>query len=449
MLISLCLGSIAAQMRDDASSLALRHARQSYEHAQIGDLVAAEEQMRAAIAAMPGNPMLHSGLGGILKQSGRTAAARDAFARAVELDPANPIFRLQLAERLWELGERRDAGAHLDEIPNTSPQHAAAQLLSGLIAAADGDCARAVTDFGEAFSLVKGRTDAMQALAGCHLQLGRLDEARAVLDELVSAGDVTAGIHQLVARLHARSGEADLATQAFEAGLVKDAQNEGLHLEFGAFLAREARYRAGTAFAEQAAGRFPDCARCFEMLGYFQWKRHENIASVDSYKRALQLDPDSPGALAGLGIAQTEAGMLDDAQVTLTSSLERFPTHAALRQSLGVLLQLRAETGGGALSDAMEMFESAVRLDPGLKESHYRLGVIALDSGHVSKALSHLEKAASGTGTDRRVHYALFRAYRRAGRAAEAAEALRRFQSIKQAEDAEQREPVVGAGGRQ
>ena len=71
-------------------------------------------------------------------------------------------------------------------------------------------------------------------------------------------------------------------------------QLEEVSLELGADLGRKAQYKDGLAIASDAARRFPDSARVYQMLGFFQTKQRMNVAAVTSYRRALSLDSSSP-----------------------------------------------------------------------------------------------------------------------------------------------------------
>src|SRR5262245_9305973 len=88
-------------------------------------------------------------------------------------------------------------------------------------------------------------------------------------------------------------------------------------LERGAILARGHQYPAGLALAKTLAERFPASSSAHQMLGFFQMKCQENLAAVRSYRRALELDAESPDIAVGLAVAQSAGGMEPEAQRTL------------------------------------------------------------------------------------------------------------------------------------
>src|SRR5207248_4516153 len=84
---------------------------------------------------------------------------------------------------------------------------------------------------------------------------------------------------------------------------------EQVYLQLGADLGKSGRFNAGLVAATEASQRFPASASVFQMLGYFQTKRHMNVAAVKSYQRAVELDLSSAESLVGLAMAQSAAGL--------------------------------------------------------------------------------------------------------------------------------------------
>lgn len=219
---------------------------------------------------------------------------------------------------------------------------------------------------------------------------------------------------------------------------AQDVQADALRhdLETGAALAKAHRYKNGLALARTLVARFPDSAPAHQMLGFFETKCQENIAAVASYRRALDLDPDSPGAAIGLGIAQSAAGMDQDARHTFEAAIARFPQNPIPYQALGTLLLKLSDAGQAQPAQAERMFAAALALDPTLAESHYQLGNLALARGDCPDALQHLQAAVRSRPQDSRVHFALARVYRRLGQQADAARETELFRRAKEAEAA-------------
>src|SRR5262249_49906982 len=158
--------------------------------------------------------------------------------------------------------------------------------------------------------------------------------------------------------------------------------------------------------AKRTANAFPDSARVFLLKGSVELAATLFTDAVDSFSRALQLDPASPDATIGLARAQFGAGMTQQANATLERAIANSPKNPPLELELAQLLLKEAETGDeGAGTRAEQLLKSAVALDDTLAEAHYQLGDLALHQGQAQRALVHLERAAKLNPASAKVHF--------------------------------------------
>jgi tetratricopeptide (TPR) repeat protein len=96
----------------------------------------------------------------------------------------------------------------------------------------------------------------------------------------------------------------------------------------------------------------PSMALAYDNLGLCYYDQNENALASDNYKNAIELDRNSahPSAWPYLNLAITVL-FLDQ------------------------------------LTDAEENLHSAIRLDPGLAQAHFRLGLVLEDSGRAEDAI--------------------------------------------------------------
>ena len=71
-----------------------------------------ETALRQLLSRQPDEPYLHAVLGGLHAAQGRWPDARRAFSAAHRIDPANPVYALNLAVSLDRMGRRREALEH-------------------------------------------------------------------------------------------------------------------------------------------------------------------------------------------------------------------------------------------------------------------------------------------------------------------------------------------------
>ena len=124
------------------------------------------------------------------------------------------------------------------------------------------------------------------------------------------------------------------------------------------------------------------------------------------------------------------AGMLADGVRTFEAGIKKWPSDAMHYQAYGVLLLRMAETGGASEAQAVSMLRKALDLNPSLAEAHYQLGQIDFAHGEIDKSIKHFLAALQNGDSSAKVHFALSRAYRRAGNEQEAAKHAALFQEL-------------------
>jgi len=180
------------------------------------------------------------------------------------------------------------------------------------------------------------------------------------------------------------------------------------------------------------AEAFPKSALAFLTEAQVQLRMNQYTDAVQAYRRAIELEPSSLDAQAGLASAQWGAGMRTEAQSSFELLIKQHPRDANLPETYATLL-LDSAPDDAAETHAAALLKTAVDLDPGRVESHYRLGNLALKNGSTGDALQHLETAARLAPEESRVQFALARLYRRLGRADDAASAMSRYEKLKAA----------------
>ena len=285
----------------------------------------------------------------------------------------------------------------------------------------------------------------MRARATRFRKQGRLPEAEQEMREAIRLAPRNPLYHSALGGLLAKDEKLSEAKEELEKALalkpapaVRTQLSERLKevdLNFGAQLGRTGHDREGMNLAAGAAVRFPEDARIFQMLGYFQAKLQSFKEAVRSYSRALQLDPSSPGISVGLATSQFSAGLEGDSIRTLEAGIERFPSDATHYQALGVVLLQRSEGGRDTKARARAMFAKALQLNAALEESNYQLGRMELDASEIDSAETHLLVAERSAPQDSRVHFVLARLYRKRGNTELAEREMKAFLAAKAVED--------------
>lgn len=206
----------------------------------------------------------------------------------------------------------------------------------------------------------------LQLLASAESQLGRFDEAIAVLErglELGGGGHVPGALLE-IARLLVRSGR-------LEEALVQLQRVRELE--------------------ETVAG--------LELLGAVATELGRSELAVEAYETALGLDGEHAPSLVGLGVLRASAGRAEEAGALLRRAVDADPYDPRAHFNLGVNL-----LEDGQAQEAARRFERAVTLAPDYLNAYHAAGVAYLRLGERAAAqrmLTELERRAAGSEESR------------------------------------------------
>jgi tetratricopeptide (TPR) repeat protein len=144
--------------------------------------------------------------------------------------------------------------------------------------------------------------------------------------------------------------------------------------------------------AEQALTRHlqrkPKDAEALAFAGVLALQRGAADEAVRRLRRAARLQPDAPGLLTNLGIAEEVAGETEAAVATLRHACRVAPGFAQAHYNLGILLR-RLERP----AEAAEALAQACAAEPDYGKARTALAGALLDAGRPAEALGAAEAA--------------------------------------------------------
>jgi tetratricopeptide (TPR) repeat protein len=433
-------------------------------------LTEAEDCYRKALTFVPDHVVIWRNLALTQWDAGNLAAARATLEKALHLRPGDAQTTVMLgviAERLQDYRRAVELLESIGESVRQSPESVAAlansyyrtghpdkarQLLDALLSVPSQDpvavfsCARlaeAAGDYPTAERLlrsIESRFPEPQVLeyylAYVQFRMGRLQESRRRLLELVGQGQPSEPIYNLLGHCYQAEGQFEAALNAFQQAIVLAPDEAQNYLEWLRLMARQNQWRAVLEKARAATQRIPKAAELYEVKGLAETMLLLTSDAVQSFQQALQLNPKSSKANLGLATAQAEAGMDEAAERTFSRGMQLFPDDALHYQEYGLFLLKRAAVGNPeAESRGISLLEKALRLNSELSEAHYHLGQVELERQRYPSALEHLEAAARLEPNRSKMQFALARAYRNLGKVREAQVALQSFRQLKAVEE--------------
>jgi tetratricopeptide (TPR) repeat protein len=210
----------------------------------------------------------------------------------------------------------------------------------------------------------------------------------------------------------------------------------------GMMLLENHRFDGARAAAQKALEVAPGSSGGRRLEAQIDFKLgHINDAEA-LYARAVDLNPSDADAAVGLATAQLDIGKSADAEATLKKAIERLPRAAVLYQAYGtMLLWGQGRDNSEMETRATQLLRKAESLDPGLAETHYQLGKLALGDGNTREALRQLEAAVHLDPKGGKNHYALAQVYRKLNRSSDAEREVQIFQALREKESGSSSKP--------
>jgi len=290
------------------------------------------------------------------------------------------------------------------------------ELRTGIALTSRGLFAEAIPHFLAAQGRVSDEYAADFNLSLCYVATGQYQQALAVLSQIASAGRATAGVYNLLAQTFIGMSREQDAIGAFQKGVARDPKNERLYLLAADACIDHQSYELGLEFVDTGLQHLPRSAR-------LHYERGVLLSLVDQPDRArgdLRLARELAKGTSLSFLADAQEGLLngtmDQAIRAARDGLRKEPENYVLLTILGQAL-MRQGSGPGQpeFDGGRAALEKSVALRPNYAVSQLALGQMLLLEGHLSEAITHLEKARELAPNDPSTYSRLAVAYRQRG----------------------------------
>jgi superkiller protein 3 len=240
-----------------------------------------------------------------LDGAGDKAAATEAKAKALELDPAAKGNRVELGQRLYEAGQLTRAAAVL--APLQDQGDAGAEFLLGVLAYRDGRFDDSRTRFEAALKARPDYTEARYNLAITHYDQGHFEEAVSQFQEVLRLhpGDEDAKknldlTRQAAVRSYLNAGSKDFLAPDYLAALGKWRKAQALDKD----------NKVVRDLVETAQAQLKLQGEELNATAKADWAAGKKEEAIQAWASALERDPDSAEAQQGLDSSKAEAAKL-------------------------------------------------------------------------------------------------------------------------------------------
>lgn len=366
----------------------------------------------------------------MLSRAGKVEAATALYKKVAESDPANDQILLALSGAQIESGKQQDAIETLKKLVDRRPDLFLAAAMLGQLYSEAGrfDDAHALYDRVEKSLAPENAVELQVRKADLYRREGKLDQSRAVLEQLVAKGE---GVPEVAVRMlvemYANDGAFDKAHETVDkfiktakADQITQWQNvkawlywkgkrykdavailEGLHaaepanFEVIEFLsdnyAQMGDFDKAQGLLKASEAVLPDESKDNLLLlrARLYSKEKKNDMAVQTVEELLSRNRDDEKILMVAGQYYHDAGRENDAERVLRRAIELNPGDSEAYNALGYFF---AEAGV-KLDEALKLVQKALELNPKAGHILDSLGWVYYRQGNYDKAIQTLESA--------------------------------------------------------
>jgi len=141
------------------------------------------------------------------------------------------------------------------------------------------------------------------------------------------------------------------------------------------------------AWCKDLAQQFPDNYYAHLLLGSAYRAKDEVDKAVESYRRAIEINPNFADAYLGLGVTYLSNEQIDEAINYIKKAIEINPMHMPSYLNLGLIYEYN-----GQIDEAIASYEKIIEINPHFTGAYFKLGDLYLEKGDRDKAVKAYKK---------------------------------------------------------
>ena len=421
--------------------------------AGLRDVPGAIEEIEQAIEAQPPDARMYTSLGALKALEGDEAEAGAAFERAVEVDPKSVDARLALAYFHWAGGREEEVEQALNAARAIDESNVMLNRMLTAFYITTGRAAEAEQPL-KTLAASAGDSVSELVLADYYTQMGRTDDALAILKPMTEGTSPSGPAMLRLAQIERAAGRGEVARRLMDELINREPKNAAALTTLSSWQVLDGEGLAALRTAREAVAANPEFAPAHYALGRALAEDRQPEEAIKALNEVLRLNPRFAAAQLALsrlhlatgdveaaarlaGDAAREAPASPDVKLALARSLiaqgnlaqaepevktllTDYPQAAASHIVSGQLLMARRDTTG-----ARAAFIRALDRDPNAAEALE--GLLRLDAaaGDVSSALTRIDQRLATNGRSVPLLFVAAATYAAAGQADRAEKALR------------------------
>jgi tetratricopeptide (TPR) repeat protein len=314
-------------------------------------------------------------------------AEASAVLEPVVKDPkaaASASTRLAALDRA--AGRSAEAYKRIDTLLAADATLLQALLLKSGFLVADGKLDDAVKVATTATEAHRDAPAAFAALGRAQAANRKIDAAIAAYQETVRLNPLATDAKVALARLQLASGRADSSTALAEEAVKAQPQNGDARLVLVQGLISRGDFQRAQSELDLLKAKFPNSAAVHVQLGMLLGRKQQPGEARREFERALQLQPESLEASAGLVALDLSMRRADDARARVDSLVKNPGAKVP-----AVMLAARTYAALGDLKTSEQLLRRALAGDPSYLSAYAALGQIYAKQGRLDAALAEFD----------------------------------------------------------
>jgi tetratricopeptide (TPR) repeat protein len=249
------------------------------------------------------------------EQLGNASAATYDLEQASNLDPTNLGVLAQLADVYIRTNRFNDAERVAKRAVTFNKNEPGALMTLGSVYASEQHFDDARAQFEAAYAMNHRDVAPLFQIATTYAQQDNIPLALQTIQRALTVDPRNIQALVFKADLYARQHDDTRATAAYDDALVAaptDDQKVAIMIRKASYFVQEKKDAQGAAIFQQITSQFPKIPLGFVAYGNYFATQRQYAKAVAQWQAALALDPNSSGALLGMGEVAMQSGRLND-----------------------------------------------------------------------------------------------------------------------------------------
>lgn len=330
-------------------------------------------------------PLEDEAIGDLALAMGDRERAREAFARALQKDPDDPVAHSGMGKALAAQGDLPAARKEMEIALAQLDSDASLYYEYGSLLRRMGQSDRALESFRKAVKIDSKDPRYRARLGGLLVERGDLAEAEQELRQAVLLNDRQAEALYFLARALAGRKNLTESVDLMKRAVEIEPDNPEFLYHLGLIYEKVQQVRDAIEMYTRAIARSDKNADAYEHLGLNLMVENRFADAVNSFKKAAELDPKRARIWALVGDAEQQSGDLEGAIQSFHRSLAQDPNLPGVWTKLGIAY--KDQDCSGCRTRAVKALQQATHVDPGDALAHHELGYMFKDDNKRKEAI--------------------------------------------------------------